>query len=178
MGGTIVSYVTNKLLLRFSHSLGIRNRNDVFVRWSNESKPSLGGLSFFIVFLFSAFAYSVIFSNDNIFQNSQYVGLFVAAALAFAMGLADDAYNTRPFFKLFIQILCGFILVWSNSIIGITDNYYVNAGLTIFFIAWIGQFYGHKIEGKKPSFLKDIQFLLIGPLWLMHFIYKKAGIRY
>ncbi len=137
MGGTIVSYVTNKLLLRFSHSLGIRNRNDVFVRWSNESKPSLGGLSFFIVFLFSAFAYSVIFSNDNIFQNSQYVGLFVAAALAFAMGLADDAYNTRPFFKLFIQILCGFILVWSNSIIGITDNYYVNAGLTIFWVVLI-----------------------------------------
>lgn len=50
--------------------------------------------------------------------------------------------------------------------------------LGIFFIAWIGQFYGHKIEGKKPSFLKDIQFLLIGPAWLMHFIYKKLGIPY
>lgn len=48
----------------------------------------------------------------------------------------------------------------------------------IFIVAWIGQFYGHKIEGKKPSFLKDIQFLLIGPAWLMHFIYKKLGINY
>ena len=46
----------------------------------------------------------------------------------------------------------------------------------IFVIAWIGQFYGHKIEGKKPSFLKDIQFLLIGPMWLMSFVYKKIGI--
>jgi len=46
----------------------------------------------------------------------------------------------------------------------------------IFVVAWIGQFYGHKIEGKKPSFLKDIQFLLIGPAWLMSFIYKKLGI--
>jgi len=52
------------------------------------------------------------------------------------------------------------------------------AGLSIFFLAWAGEFYGHKIEGKKPSFLKDVQFLLIGPLWLMHFIYKKAGIRF
>ena len=52
------------------------------------------------------------------------------------------------------------------------------AGITIFIFAWLGQFYGHKVEGKKPSFLKDIQFLLIGPLWLMHFIYRKAGIRY
>jgi uncharacterized membrane protein YGL010W len=48
----------------------------------------------------------------------------------------------------------------------------------IFALAWIGQFYGHKVEGKKPSFFKDVQFLLIGPAWLMHFIYKKLGIPY
>ena len=50
--------------------------------------------------------------------------------------------------------------------------------LIVFFVAWVGQFYGHKVEGKKPSFLKDIQFLLIGPAWLMHFIYKRLGIPY
>lgn len=48
--------------------------------------------------------------------------------------------------------------------------------LIVFVAAWIGQFYGHKIEGKKPSFLMDIQFLMIGPAWLMSFIYKKLGI--
>lgn len=48
----------------------------------------------------------------------------------------------------------------------------------IFVIAWIIQFVGHKIEGKKPSFFKDVQFLLIGPAWLMHFVYKKIGIGY
>jgi uncharacterized membrane protein YGL010W len=52
------------------------------------------------------------------------------------------------------------------------------ASLGIFVFAWIGQFYGHKVEGKKPSFLKDLQFLMIGPAWLMHFIYKKLGIPY
>lgn len=50
--------------------------------------------------------------------------------------------------------------------------------LVVFILAWIGQFYGHNVEGKKPSFLKDIQFLLIGPAWLMHFIYKRIGIPY
>ncbi len=50
--------------------------------------------------------------------------------------------------------------------------------LLIFVVAWIGQFYGHKVEGKKPSFFKDLQFLMIGPAWLMHFIYKKIGIPY
>ena len=47
----------------------------------------------------------------------------------------------------------------------------------IFIVAWIGQFVGHKIEGKKPSFFEDLQFLLIGPAWLLSFIYKKMGIK-
>jgi uncharacterized membrane protein YGL010W len=60
-----------------------------------------------------------------------------------------------------------------------TSSYPVwNIGLAIFVIAWIGQFFGHHIEGKKPSFLKDLQFLLIGPIWLMHFIYKKLGLKF
>lgn len=48
----------------------------------------------------------------------------------------------------------------------------------IFVLAWIGQFYGHHVEGKKPSFIKDLQFLLIGPAWLMHFIYRKLGVKF
>jgi uncharacterized membrane protein YGL010W len=48
--------------------------------------------------------------------------------------------------------------------------------ITVFVLAWIGQFWGHKVEGKKPSFLKDIQFLMIGPAWLMSFIYQRLGI--
>ena len=50
--------------------------------------------------------------------------------------------------------------------------------LILFVVAWIGQFIGHKIEGKKPSFFNDVVFLLIGPAWLLHFIYKRLGIRY
>lgn len=43
--------------------------------------------------------------------------------------------------------------------------------ITVFAIAWIGQFYGHHVEGKKPSFFKDLQFLLIGPAWVMNKIF-------
>ncbi len=46
----------------------------------------------------------------------------------------------------------------------------------VFAVSWVFQFIGHNIEGKKPSFLQDIQFLLIGPAWLMHFILKKLNI--
>ena len=52
------------------------------------------------------------------------------------------------------------------------------SSLTIFVVAWIGQFYGHKVEGRKPSFFKDVQFLLIGPLWLLSKLYRRYGITY
>jgi len=48
----------------------------------------------------------------------------------------------------------------------------------VFVLAWIGQFVGHYMEGKRPSFLKDIQFLLIGPLWLLADAYRRLGVRY
>lgn len=80
-------------------------------------------------------------------------------------------FYARLGFWYFITML----LVTTLSIIG---NYWLSGfgnialiSLAIFVIAWIGQFYGHKIEGKKPSFIKDLQFLLIGPLWVL----KKLG---
>ena len=48
----------------------------------------------------------------------------------------------------------------------------------IFGVAWIGQFVGHKIEGARPSFFKDLQFLMIGPLWILGSIYRRLGIKY
>jgi uncharacterized membrane protein YGL010W len=45
--------------------------------------------------------------------------------------------------------------------------------IAVFAVAWIGQFYGHNIEGKKPSFLKDIQFLMIGPAWVVQNLFSK-----
>lgn len=50
--------------------------------------------------------------------------------------------------------------------------------LLLFVLAWIGQFIGHHIEGERPSFFKDLQFLMIGPLWLLSFVYRKLGIRF
>lgn len=50
--------------------------------------------------------------------------------------------------------------------------------LVIFVAAWIGQFIGHAVEGTRPSFFKDLQFLLIGPLWLLAALYRRLRISY
>jgi uncharacterized membrane protein YGL010W len=73
------------------------------------------------------------------------------------------------------SLLCLFV---SKTIVQLDFAPLWAVALIVFTLAWIGQFYGHKVEGKKPSFFKDLQFLLIGPAWLMHFIYKKLGIPY
>ncbi len=71
-----------------------------------------------------------------------------------------------------------FLKMFVFSAACIIGNYYLGqylplfyTSLVIFVAAWIGQFYGHKIEGAKPSFLKDIQFLLIGPAWVVKKIF-------
>ena len=50
--------------------------------------------------------------------------------------------------------------------------------IAVFVVAWIGQFIGHKIEGKKPSFFDDLKFLLIGPLFVLSFLYRRFKIAY
>lgn len=89
------------------------------------------------------------------------------------------------YFRLSLPIFIGmlfigsfFILLNKTIIVDFGKNNHLYFSIIIFVIAWIFQFVGHKIEGQKPSFFEDIQFLLIGPIWLLHFIFKKIGISY
>ncbi len=75
---------------------------------------------------------------------------------------------------IFFLFLHAFLRTYFESM-GIS---YIVILVAAFVIAWIGQFVGHHIEGKRPSFFDDLQFLLIGPAWLLHFIYKAIGLPY
>lgn len=82
-------------------------------------------------------------------------------------------FYLRLSFSMFLKMLI-------FSIACVISNFYLGRvypliylSLIIFIIAWIGQFYGHKLEGKKPSFIKDLQFLLIGPAWVIKKITSK-----
>jgi uncharacterized membrane protein YGL010W len=60
----------------------------------------------------------------------------------------------------------------------IPDKQRFTASLAVFVLAWIGQFVGHKIEGKKPSFFDDLRYLLIGPLFVLAVLYRRLRIAY
>jgi len=93
------------------------------------------------------------------------VGLLFYIRLSTAMFLGVAAFSAFCLYIIKILARDASMPVWQISLI-------------VFVAAWIGQFIGHKIEGEKPSFLKDLQFLMIGPAWLIGFIYKSLGIKY
>lgn len=86
---------------------------------------------------------------------------------AFVALLAVLIFYWRLSFNMFVKmaIFSALCLVGSYFLGQSVPLLQVSIG--IFVVAWIGQFYGHKLEGKKPSFLEDIQFLLIGPAWVI-----------
>ena len=92
---------------------------------------------------------------------------------AVMVGIIISVFYLRLGFWYFIEML--FIML-----IAIVANFWIGnqvnllyTSLIIFVLAWVGQFYGHKVEGAKPSFLKDLEFLLIGPLWVIQKLGKK-----
>lgn len=110
----------------------------------------------------SNFIANLLNFNDPIIENWAALTLFILLIFYFRLS-----------FSIFVKM---FVF----SIICLIGNYYLSmvsplfyTSFVIFVIAWIGQFYGHKLEGKKPSFFKDLQFLLIGPAWVFEKLTNK-----
>ena len=106
------------------------------------------------------------------------------AALYFNWSTIILALTTVWYFRMSVPLALGMIgvAVLMLYLCIVVQNVFPyplwQTSLAIFVVAWIGQFIGHKIEGVKPSFFQDLQFLLVGPMWLMHFVFKKLGIQY
>ncbi|HVT34860.1 MAG TPA: Mpo1-like protein [Nevskiaceae bacterium] len=96
----------------------------------------------------------------------------IAAVLALA-------YYARLSWQLAIgtALLFGLMYAVILAITGALGSMWsLGLAAAIFVEAWVGQFIGHNIEGARPSFFKDLQFLLIGPLWLLADVYRRMAI--
>lgn len=133
----LLSFLINGLFLKFASTLGTRNMPENIIRWSPQAKPSLGGISFFILFLLSIASYPILFVGQGGLFDKQLFGLLSACTLAFLMGLSDDAYNTKPVLKLAVQIMCALILIFTGTSISMFEFEYTNYALTIFWIVSI-----------------------------------------
>lgn len=132
-GSFLFSFLINGLFLRFASSLGIRNHdsNDTIVRWGSTSKPAFGGISFYISFLVSTSLFAIFFDHKI---EQEFLGLLAASSLGFIVGLADDAFNTRPLLKFLGQVMCGVILILTNNVIDLFDIELLNYLFTLFWV--------------------------------------------
>lgn len=131
----VFSLLINSLFMRFARTLGIREKDQMLVRWSSSSKPAFGGIGFFIVFLACFTLHGVLFPAElgEAFR-PELLGLLAATALGFLMGLADDAYNTQPLLKFVVQLACGVILIASGTCIDLFEARWANVALTLFWV--------------------------------------------
>lgn len=98
-------------------------------------------------------------------------------AVAVAVALASLAYYVKlsPPFAAGMALMAGLMLA---VLAALPPQAVLPLSIAIFVLAWIGQFIGHQIEGKKPSFFEDLRFLLIGPLFVLSFLYRRLNVRY
>ena len=103
-------------------------------------------------------------NNDLLFNNWALVALVLPMIFYFRLSI-------RVFVRM---LLFSFLCIVGNFLLA-EQLPLLWTSVIIFVIAWIGQFYGHHIEGKKPSFLKDVQFLLIGPAWVFEKVQRNRN---
>ena len=137
LGTILFSFLINGLFLKFASTLGIRNANETVIRWSSYSNPSVGGISFYIIFLLSVAAHFIFFEQGKAEANIQFIGIISSVTLAFLIGLADDAFNTNPLLKFTGQLVCGLIIVFTGTTINISSSEMFNGILTVFWIIGI-----------------------------------------
>jgi len=94
--------------------------------------------------------------------------LFIGLASVYYLFLSLGSLLGMLFFGLAASVLCISVEASPLSLLA--------TSLTVFVLAWAGQFIGHGIEGKKPAFTEDIQFLLVSPAWLLDALYRKPAV--
>ncbi len=127
----IFGFILGGILLKFATNLGVRNHAEGVVRWTATTKPSLGGILFFFSFLLSIVFYLIILSENVQFNNVEFLGMVISCVLGFIMGLADDAYDTKPWLKFFVQAICGLTAIFCGNSIGIFSSEWLNYAFTI-----------------------------------------------
>ncbi len=130
----VFTLLVNSVFMRFFRTFGIRENAPRMVRWNQSSKPAFGGIGFFIVFLFAFAAYGVLFAKQGDPFRSELIGLLAATGIGFLMGLADDAYNTRPLLKFVAQVACGFVLIATGTTISIFNTPGLDQPLTVIWV--------------------------------------------
>ncbi|HON19132.1 MAG TPA: MraY family glycosyltransferase [Salinivirgaceae bacterium] len=129
----IFGFLLHRHLVTSNEKYTIRKANITGIRWNSQSKPILGGLTFYSLFIFGIINY-VVLIRGNFLTNPVSIGILLVVTMAFIIGLSDDLLNTSPSFKFAGQIACALMLINFNIYIKIFEVPMLNYLLTIFWV--------------------------------------------
>lgn len=154
----------------------MRSVNDWFDSYSSDHQNPTNRLIHWIcvpAILWAAIAFLwLIPVPASIGRAGFWCGLAMVAVLAFYWRLS------RPlgFAMIVLFVLLALLTETLYRSLGASDLMWL--AIAVFVAAWVGQFIGHVIEGRRPSFFTDLQYLLIGPAWLMGKFMRRVGLGY
>ena len=96
--------------------------------------------------------------------------------VAYGFVLASMAYYAR--LSMVFLLSMALLSAVGLALVHAMGEHVLTASIAIFVGAWIAQFVGHKLEGKKPSFFEDLQYLWVGPIFVLSKLFLKLGIRW
>lgn len=132
----IAGIVINNFFIKRPIKFLVKKANISAIRFSSQSKPIFGGITFFVLFILVVIV-SIFVSETEIYYNPEFYTLLLAVILGFFMGLADDIINTPPSFKFIIQLICSLIFIINGLYIHISPNEWVNYTITILWVLGI-----------------------------------------
>jgi UDP-GlcNAc:undecaprenyl-phosphate/decaprenyl-phosphate GlcNAc-1-phosphate transferase len=132
-----LSYGVNIFLLRYASHLFRKNLPENTVRFDRDRKPAMGGISFFVCFLFGIIAYLLFFMGSNQPDKLAIIAILAAVSMGFVLGLYDDLRNSPVWIKLAAQILTAVILISSGISIHLFNVVWADYLLTVFWVVGI-----------------------------------------
>lgn len=132
----VISLLMHRFFVIRAERYKIKKANTSAERWSSQTKPILGGLTFYSSFLMGILSYFIFFDAQNLLH-PEVLATILVVTIGFLMGLADDMLNTPPGFKFVFQVLSALILIYSGLYIHVFENIWLNYGLTLFWVVGI-----------------------------------------
>ncbi len=130
------SYLLNLLMYKYSRTIDTQYKDENIVRWASTTKPTVGGISFYICFMLAGIVFLMTQRHNLAIDRSFLVTLGVVT-LGFFVGLHDDAFETKPLIKFLGQVSCALLLIGFDMGINLFDFWPVDHFLTLFWVVGI-----------------------------------------
>jgi len=168
----LLSYFIHRYFVVRSKTILIRKAKTNVVRWASQTKPVLGGVTFYITFLVGILSLFFLINYKNLIEPIS-LAVSIAATIAFLMGLADDLLSTSPYFKFLMQFVIAILFIYFGLEIQFFHNKYLNYFLTVFWVVGIMNAFNmlDNMDGITTSIALSILIVLALFLWINNNIY-------